>query len=322
MPESESAVQLRAAHRDQAILRHGASSTCWPIECSRRTSTRAASSRISTSSPAQASSSVNFPRSAWGCDGGPSDTIGHGHGKQRSATASYDPAPASTIRRWATNSIRPGCRGRYYTSSINGDGDIWSAYQAIKHIRYGPDWKQNVITPQTQFLQRRRQRQLADGELGHADVRELRSRRLRLEHGPGVGGVAGQRDRHSRKYWNSTAIFIMWDDYGGWYDHVPPPLRRLRRTRHAHSAARHLAVCQEGLRLARAVRARQHLQVRRGPVRSAAAVRQRQARELAGKRLLRLQRSRRGRSCRFQRAEARLFPDSETARPCAPPDNE
>ncbi len=24
-------------------------------------------------------------------------------------------------------------------------------------------------------------------------------------------------------YWNSTAIFLSWDDYGGWYDHVPPP---------------------------------------------------------------------------------------------------
>jgi phospholipase C len=24
-------------------------------------------------------------------------------------------------------------------------------------------------------------------------------------------------------YWSSTAIFLTWDDYGGWYDHVPPP---------------------------------------------------------------------------------------------------
>ena len=24
-------------------------------------------------------------------------------------------------------------------------------------------------------------------------------------------------------FWNSTAIFITWDDWGGWYDHVPPP---------------------------------------------------------------------------------------------------
>ncbi len=24
-------------------------------------------------------------------------------------------------------------------------------------------------------------------------------------------------------FWNSTAIFVMWDEWGGWYDHVPPP---------------------------------------------------------------------------------------------------
>lgn len=25
-------------------------------------------------------------------------------------------------------------------------------------------------------------------------------------------------------YWSSTAIFVLWDDYGGWYDHVVPPI--------------------------------------------------------------------------------------------------
>lgn len=25
------------------------------------------------------------------------------------------------------------------------------------------------------------------------------------------------------QYWQSTAIVIIWDDYGGFYDHVPPP---------------------------------------------------------------------------------------------------
>ncbi len=25
------------------------------------------------------------------------------------------------------------------------------------------------------------------------------------------------------QYWSSTAIFLTWDDFGGWYDHVPPP---------------------------------------------------------------------------------------------------
>ena len=25
------------------------------------------------------------------------------------------------------------------------------------------------------------------------------------------------------RFWPSTAIFVMWDEWGGWYDHVPPP---------------------------------------------------------------------------------------------------
>jgi phospholipase C len=25
------------------------------------------------------------------------------------------------------------------------------------------------------------------------------------------------------QYWDSTAIFVTWDDWGGWYDHVAPP---------------------------------------------------------------------------------------------------
>jgi phospholipase C len=26
------------------------------------------------------------------------------------------------------------------------------------------------------------------------------------------------------QYWNNTAIFIFWDDYGGWYDPEPPAM--------------------------------------------------------------------------------------------------
>jgi hypothetical protein len=25
-------------------------------------------------------------------------------------------------------------------------------------------------------------------------------------------------------YWNSTAIIVTWDDFGGYFDHEPPPL--------------------------------------------------------------------------------------------------
>ncbi|MGC1379822.1 MAG: alkaline phosphatase family protein, partial [Candidatus Baltobacteraceae bacterium] len=27
------------------------------------------------------------------------------------------------------------------------------------------------------------------------------------------------------KFWKTTAIFVQWDDWGGLYDHVPPPFR-------------------------------------------------------------------------------------------------
>ncbi|MBV9178754.1 MAG: hypothetical protein JO297_17145 [Nitrososphaeraceae archaeon] len=27
----------------------------------------------------------------------------------------------------------------------------------------------------------------------------------------------------NNQYWNSTAIIVTWDDYGGFYDHVAPP---------------------------------------------------------------------------------------------------
>src|SRR5580704_14278763 len=41
-------------------------------------------------------------------------------------------------------------------------------------------------------------------------------------HGPrwitSVVNAVGQS-----KYWNSTAIVLLWDDWGGFYDNVPPP---------------------------------------------------------------------------------------------------
>jgi hypothetical protein len=31
------------------------------------------------------------------------------------------------------------------------------------------------------------------------------------------------KDTNGQTYWQDTAIFITWDDWGGWFDHVPPP---------------------------------------------------------------------------------------------------
>jgi phospholipase C len=36
-----------------------------------------------------------------------------------------------------------------------------------------------------------------------------------------IGGIVGAVENSS--YWKSTAIFVTWDEYGGYYDHVAPP---------------------------------------------------------------------------------------------------
>ena len=37
-------------------------------------------------------------------------------------------------------------------------------------------------------------------------------------------GTSPCRNPDGSSYWNTTAVVITWDDWGGWYDHVPPPI--------------------------------------------------------------------------------------------------
>ncbi len=50
--------------------------------------------------------------------------------------------------------------------------------------------------------------------------------------GPGLRDRARQR-RHEGPDWDRTAIFLAWDDWGGFYDHVPPPIVDQQRLRAA-----------------------------------------------------------------------------------------
>ena len=44
-------------------------------------------------------------------------------------------------------------------------------------------------------------------------------------NGSGPSWVASIVNRIGEsQYWNSTAIIVIWDDWGGWYDHVPPKI--------------------------------------------------------------------------------------------------
>jgi phospholipase C len=113
-----------------------------------------------------------------------------------------------------------GVTWRYYAPASGDSFYILSAYQAIRHIRFGSDWNDNVISPQNRVLT-----DIQHGEL--AQVTWIIPDFAHSDH-PGSGSegpdwVASIINAIGNSpFWNSTAVFITWDDWGGWYDHVAP----------------------------------------------------------------------------------------------------
>ncbi|MGO9124569.1 MAG: Ig-like domain-containing protein [Terriglobales bacterium] len=106
---------------------------------------------------------------------------------------------------------------RYYTTGISG---IWTGPNAIEHMRSGPDWS-NVVSPSTQVLTDIANGQLAAVSWVIPDGQE--SDHAGINDGSGPSWVASVVNAVGNSpYWANTAIFITWDDWGGWYDHVPP----------------------------------------------------------------------------------------------------
>ena len=101
---------------------------------------------------AQAQSSVNVPGLLWGCAGGAQDEVATLLTAQR--TYGYAQRPCfdyQTIGDELDHAGLPGVstRASYYRYPTSG---FWSAYQAVRHIFYGPDWHKDVVVPQKRFL--------------------------------------------------------------------------------------------------------------------------------------------------------------------------
>jgi phospholipase C len=114
---------------------------------------------------------------------------------------------------------------RFYTSSYKKPySGLWSGYQAVKHIFNGPDWKKDIVTPQHRFL-----KDVANGKLAAFTwVTPLCLDSDHLDCGGGFGPswVASVVNAVGKsKFWDSTVVFVQWDDWGGLYDPVPPPFK-------------------------------------------------------------------------------------------------
>jgi phospholipase C len=173
---------------------------------------------------AQADWSVNLPYTLWGCGAGKVDVV-----------------PTITEKRTIGSTIKPcydyqtlgdeldGAKlsWRFYASTYgsasSGEGTQWSSYRAIKHIRYGPDWKY-VISPNWRFITDVRAGKLANFTWITPVCDD--SDHVNCGGGYGPSWVSALVNAIGKsKFWDSTAIFVQWDDWGGLYDHVPPPYK-------------------------------------------------------------------------------------------------
>lgn len=114
-----------------------------------------------------------------------------------------------------------GVSWKYYTARVL-KAFIWSPFAAIKYVFDGPDWENDLVQPQTRVLT-----DAAQGNL--ASVSWVTPSKADSDH-PGAHSDTGPSWVASvinaigeSPYWNSTAIVVLWDDWGGLYDNAPPP---------------------------------------------------------------------------------------------------
>ncbi len=114
-----------------------------------------------------------------------------------------------------------GVSWKYYATELVGAG-MWSPFEGIKYVRYGPDWTKNIVAPETTVLTDPTNGQLASVSWVSPSEEDSDHPESRSDRGPSwVASVVNAVGESP--YWNSTAIVVLWDDWGGWYDNAPPP---------------------------------------------------------------------------------------------------
>jgi phospholipase C len=178
--------------------------------------------------------SENPAASVWGCDGPASVLVDRL--ADNDPGASDDPATPETpiLQSPISPCVDPptladmldahNVSWKYYAPQINTrTGDIWSAYGAIKHIRYGGDWS-HIVSPENTIIDDIKQNRLPQVSYVVPNFRE--SDHAGTTDGSGPDWVAAIANTlGASPYWKDTVLVVTWDDWGGWYDHVKPPHR-------------------------------------------------------------------------------------------------
>ncbi len=153
----------------------------------------------------------------WGCDESSTDTMPV---LDQATCTTKNVFPCLNIP--SVPDLLPGSVDwKFYGTNFYVLPEIWSMFDAIKEVRSGPMWS-HIVNAST-----------FDSDIDNGQlpaVSWLVDQDLDDEH-PKVGGVCAGESwtvGHINKlmqspYWKDSVIFFTMDDFGGWYDHVPPP---------------------------------------------------------------------------------------------------
>lgn len=152
----------------------------------------------------------------WGCDSPPGVVV-KTYARGRVVTT----APCFDNETLADEANAAGVSWKYYAAPPGTPGYIWSTFDAIKHIRSSAQWSTNVV-PNAEFD--------TDVAAGKLPSLSWLTPDLKVSEHPPESECAGENwtvDRVNSlmrsALWSSTAIILVWDDFGGFYDHMPPP---------------------------------------------------------------------------------------------------
>jgi phospholipase C len=149
---------------------------------------------------------------SWGCDAvaGTTVTLQDTTGKQSSVFPCFDNTTEADLLDAA------GISWTSYSPVHNSSGYAWNAYNSINHIRNTSLWGQHVVA-YTNFV--------TDAQNGNLPaVSWLTPNTANSDHPPdsvctGENWTVQQINAVMQgPDWNTTAIFLTWDDFGGFYD--------------------------------------------------------------------------------------------------------
>ncbi|MGC1379421.1 MAG: alkaline phosphatase family protein [Candidatus Baltobacteraceae bacterium] len=175
--------------------------------------------------PSQTQSLVDFPSAKpWGCDAPPGTVTSLLVSTTKKLQYKYDkgPFPCLTYATLRDLLDAKDVSWKYYSPpEPHGTGSLWNAFDAIQAVREGPEWKTNIASTTKIFTD------ISGNTLPSVSwivPDEDNSDHPGSGHDTGPSWIASVVNAIGESpYWNSTAIVIVWDDWGGFYDHVPPP---------------------------------------------------------------------------------------------------